>query len=145
MLVVDLYDGIYKVLANDKVILDFLGIGVKADNLVKSKHIQKRSNPQDIVKSLPVICFYAPPGHRSTSNHLVYAAPFIFDAVTADNVPLAQSIVSRITQLFDGEINPFSGIENFEARMLTAHESKPDLANTYCFTVVIEMVVSLEK
>lgn len=145
MAVVDLYNGIYKVLANDEEVLNYLGIGADADNLTKAKHIQKRSNPQNLDANVPLIAFYAPPGSRSRSNSQVYNTHFVFDVYTHDDVDLAQRLGDRVEKLFDGVIHPMMGIESFESQFETAHESGTDLANTYCFTVVIGFSISLEK
>lgn len=142
--IVNLYDGIYRVLANDKTILNYLGMEVGASNLEKSRHLQKRSNPQNLANHLPLISFYAPPGERAGNNHLSYSAPIIFDVITDDDVELAHDIVTQIVNLFDGEINPFDKLETFEAEMITQHESRTDLPNTYCFTTVILFGVSLD-
>lgn len=147
MIVTDLYNGIYKVLANDETILNYLGIGISATNIQKATKIQKRSKPQDLVEdNLPIISFYTPAGQREHKNLYVYVASFVFDVYTQDDVTLAQNIAERITQLFNGEINAFlGGVENFQGELVTAHESMTDLQNSYCFTVVINMSVSLDK
>jgi hypothetical protein len=145
MVITDLYNGIYKVLANDAIILDYLGIGETANALTKSRHIQKRANPQDVTDNIPMIAFYATPGRREGRNSFVYTTPFVFDIYTNDDVQLAQDVSDRLTDIFNGEIHPFAGIESFQAELVTAHESTTDLANTYCFTVVISMSVALEK
>ena len=145
MAVVDLYNGIYRVLANDEEVLNYLGIGVSADNLTKARHIQKRAKPQDLAENMPLIAFYAPPGSRSHTNDLVYETLFIFDIYTNDDVDLAQRLGDRIEKLFDGVIHPMMGIESFESRFESAHESSTDLANTYCWTVVIGFSISLDK
>lgn len=145
MAVVDLYNGIYRVLANDPDVLNYLGIGEGADNLTKAKHIQKRSKPQDLADNMPLIAFYAPPGKRSGENYLVYESLFVFDIYTQDDVDLAQRIAQRIIDLFDDEMYPMDGAKTFLSMFETGHESTSDLANTYCFTVVINFAVSLEK
>lgn len=142
-MIVDLYNGIYKVLANDTDVLNYLGIGVAADNLSKAKHIQKRAKPQNPTDNMPLIAFYAPPGQLDR-NHLVYETPFVFDIYTKDDVNKAQLIAKRIIKLFDKEIINVEGTSSFESRFLTGHESSVDLANTYCFTVVIEFSVAVE-
>ncbi|MEC0276808.1 hypothetical protein [Peribacillus frigoritolerans] len=145
MSVVNLYNGIYKVLANDKTVLSYLGIGATATPLEKAKRIQKRHKPQNLVENMPIITFYAPPGTRSRENLLVYSTNFIFDIYTNDNVDLAQKLGGRLVQIFDGEINPMMGIETYESLLVTMHETATDMANTYCFTVVVEFSFSLEK
>lgn len=146
VVVTDLYNGIYKVLANDEIILNYLGIGTSATNLEKATQIQKRAKPQDLVEdNLPIIGFYTPGGQREQRNVFVYTCPFVFDVYTQDDVALAQNVVERITELFSGEINKFIGVENFQGELVTAHESSTDLDNCYCFTVVVNMSVSLDK
>jgi hypothetical protein len=145
MSVVNLYNGVYKVLANDNTVLNYLGIGASASNLEKAKHIQKRAKPQNLAESLPLIAFYALPGKREGQNLLVYTTNFVFDIYTNDDVNLAQQIADRISSLFDGEIHPMMGIESYESLVVTMHESESDLANTYCFTVVIQFSMTLEQ
>lgn len=143
MAVVNLYNGIYKVLANDSNVLNYLGIGSTATPLQKAQRIQKRSKPTKLVENLPLIAFYAPPGRRDVNNYQVYNTQFVFDIYTSDNVDLAQRLGDRILQLFDGVINPMMGVENFESLMVTQHESECDLANTYCWTVVIQFSITI--
>jgi hypothetical protein len=92
MAVVNLYNGIYKVLANDPIVLDYLGIGSIATPLQKAQRIQKRSKPTKLVENLPLIAFYAPPGRREPNNFEVYTTTFVFDLYTSDNVDLAQRL-----------------------------------------------------
>ena len=148
MSVVNLYDGIYRVLANDPKVLNYLGIDESGDAeevaLRKAERIQKRSKPQKLTEILPVITFYAPPGRRESGNLQVYNTNFVFDLYTQDDVNTAQRMASRIQELFDGVIHPFMGVENFESLLVTMHESESDLQNTYCFTVVISFSITLE-
>jgi len=143
--VVDLYNNIYRVLANDEAVLNYLGVGVSASALTKAKHLQKRAKPQNIVDNLPLIAFYAPPGGgRERGNELVYNAPFVFDIYTNDDVNLAHQIAKRIIDLFEGKLMPFMGMENFESKFVTGYESDSGMQNAYCFTVVMQMSVSLD-
>ncbi|MBO9598588.1 MAG: hypothetical protein J7559_12330 [Cohnella sp.] len=149
MVVTELYQEIFHVLANDADILDYLGIedtlAPEEANPALAAHIQKRSRPQDLAENLPIIAFYAAPGSRESENMLVYRSPFIFDIYTSDDVSLGQTIAERIDELFGGQINPWEHVENFQSETVTAHERIVDLANVYCFTVVIEMSIALEK
>lgn len=145
MPVVDLYTGIYRVLANDAEILELLKLPSNATALQKAKKIQKRAKPQDIEKNLPMIAFYTPGGGRDPGNDYVFGSTFIFDIYTKDDVELAQLIAERIYKLFDGENNPFENIETFDARYEDEHESATDLSNTYCYTIIITMYISLPK
>jgi hypothetical protein len=144
MSVVNLYNGIYKILANDDVILNLLGITNKTDNLKKAKQIKKRSNPPDIINNLPVISFYSPGGGREVKNNDVYGATFVFDIYTKDDVDLALNISQRLMELFDGKLNSMFGVESLESEFVEAYESKADLQNTYCFTLVFSMFVTLD-
>lgn len=144
-MVVELYNGIYRWLAQDEVILNYLGLAPTSSATEKARHIQKRVQPQLLAENLPLIAFYAPPGRREGKNHLVYTTDFIFDIYTQDDVELAQKIGQRLIDCFDAKIVPFQRIENFESCWETAHESTVDLENTYCFTVVIKFSISLEK
>lgn len=145
MAIVDLYNGIYKVLAFDEAVLNYLGIGESADPLTKAKRIQKRAKPQDIPENLPVIAFYTAPGKREGRNSEVYVTNFIFDIYTNDDVPTAQDIGQRIIDLFEGEIPGFRNVETFAGLWVSAYEGETDLANTYCFTVVIQFSISMER
>ncbi len=145
MSVVNLYNGIYRVLANDEQILNYLGLSSASTNLEKAKHIQKRSKPQDLVENLPLITFYSPGGFRDSINDYVYGSRFFFDIYTSDDVELAQNIAQRILDLFEGEIPPWMGVENFTCRFEDGHESAVDLANIYCFTIEVTMFISLAK
>lgn len=145
----DLYNGIYRVLANDTDVLNYLGVDTTLPSnqllLEKARRIQKRSKPQRLAENLPMITFFAPPGRRSPKNHLVYNTVFVFDVYTNDDVNLAHRIGDKIMELFDGEIHPMMGLESYEQIFETAHESSTDSQDTYCFTVVIEFSVSLDK
>lgn len=143
MSIVNLYNGIYRVLANDEEILTLLGLTKDVDLLTKAKHIQKRSRPQKLLENLPLIAFYTPGGKLDGNNDRVYSAQFIFDIYTADDPETALKIVQRIIDLFEGKIHPFKGVENFEARFLSGYESVVDADNIYCFSIVIEMNISL--
>ncbi|MGA4519200.1 hypothetical protein ACPA0F_18240 [Solibacillus silvestris] len=145
MSVVSLYNGIYRVLSNDETVLNYVGIGNQATALEKAKRIQKRHKPQDLATNMPVIAFYSTPGSRMGDNYLVYETNFIFDIYTNDDVSKAQKIGDRILELFEGVIHPMMGVESFESMMVSMHESAVDLANCYCFTVVINFSVSLDK
>ncbi|NGQ95313.1 hypothetical protein G3578_09115 [Brevibacillus sp. SYP-B805] len=142
---VDLYNNIYSVLANDEDVLNYLGIGASANDLTKEMHLQKRAKPLNIVDHIPLIAFYAPPGgERERGNELVYNTPFRFDIYTNDDVNLAHQIAKRIVALFEGKLMPFQGMENFESKFVTMYESDSGLQNAYCFTVVMQMSVSLD-
>jgi hypothetical protein len=145
MAVVNLYNGIYRVLANDETVLNYLGIGSTASNLDKAKKIQKRATPQNPSDNMPLIAFFANPGRREGSNLLVYNTNFVFDIYTNDDVNLAQRIGDRLVELFEGEIHPLMGVENFESLLVSMHESESDLPNSYCFTVVINFSISLDN
>lgn len=132
-------------LSNDPTVLFYLGIGSNSDNLTKAKHIQKRSKPQNLIENLPLITFYAPPGSRERYNSAVYQAPIVFDIYTSDDVNTAHLLTQRIQDLFEGEIPPMEGIESFEAFFVTGHESSTDLTNTYCFTIVIDFSITIDK
>lgn len=147
MPVVNLYNSIYRVLANDQDVLFYLGIDQIEDKaealLARAEKIQKRAKPQDLIERLPLIAFYAPPGEIDRGNQEVYVTPVVFDVYTRDDVDRAQRISSRIVDLLHRKIIPVEGVDSFETRFLTAHESSTDLANTYCFTTVLEFSISI--
>lgn len=139
----DLYAGIYKVMVNDTQMLTLLGIPA-GDALAKAKRVQKRSQPQDLDKYSPIITFYKVPGDgRDARNDNVYNATFVFDVYTKDDVELALNINKRIKELFDGEINPFQSVENFETFFEDGFESKSSLPNTYCFTSILTFSITI--
>lgn len=144
MIVTDLYNGIYKVLANDSAVLNYLGVGVGADNLTKAKKITKRNKPPFLTDNIPLIAFYAPPGRRGGQNDMVYSTPVVFDIFTKDDVNKAHQLADRVVELFEGQIHPMMGITSFESLFVTAHETDAELANTYCFTVVLNFSVTIE-
>jgi len=144
MAVVNLYNGIYKILANDDALLNLLGITDKTDNLKKAKRIQKRSQPQVIIAELPLITFYSPAGKRGIKNSEVYNATFMFDIYTKDNVDLALNISQRIIELFEKKLNPMLGVETFESSFVEGYESRSNLQNTYCFTLVFDMFIAFD-
>lgn len=143
MALVDLYNGIYRILSNDDVILSLLNITDITDKLKKAKHIQKRSKPQIIIDDLPIITFYSPSGKRESKNFDVYKALFTFDIYTKDDVDLALNISNRIFELFDDKLNPMVGVESMTTDFVEGFESRSDLANTYCFTLIFNMFVSV--
>lgn len=143
MHVVDLYNGIFRVLANDNELLSLLGIGATSSRLTRALRIQKRSRPQELVKNLPMITFYTPGGAREFRNRSVFNHSFVFDVYTADDVDLAQRIAKRVVDLFDGNINPFVGVENFEAEAVDGFESLAGAPNVYCFTVHVNFSVTV--
>jgi len=145
MTVVNLSNGIYKTLAKDGVVLNYLGIGPTATSLMKAKRIQKRSKPTSLIENLPLITFFLPPGRRGGNNMDVYSTQAQFDIYTKDDVDLAQKLGSRIIELFEGEIPPMDGVTTFESLFVSAHETPSDLANTYCFTVVVQFSIEIER
>lgn len=144
MVVVNLYDNIYKMLVNSKDVLNYLGLEENATLLEKAKKVQKRARPQNLVNNIPLIAFYAPPGGKvDRGNYKVYNTPIVFDIYTPDDVDLAQKISSCLVDLFNGQLHPFCGVESYETEFLTAHESSVDISNVYCFTTVIQFSVTI--
>lgn len=144
MQVVSLYNGIYALLAGNEDILESLGLSSSSSLVEKALHIQKRSKPQNLADNLPLIAFYTPSGGREGRNDNVYVATFTFDVYTPDDVDLAQTIGLQIANLFDDEISVFDDVENFSCRWLTSFESGVDMPNTYCFTTVLELSISVD-
>lgn len=143
MYVVDLYNGIFKALANDPSILELLEI-TEGNALIKAKRIQKRSDPQNIVENLPLIAFYSPGGAKDFNNDQVYGATFVFDIYTNDDIDKAHKISNRVYRLFDKEIPSFSGLETYETDFEDAHQSATDLQNTYCFTIIMTFNITID-
>lgn len=152
MSVLNLYNGIYQILANDAVFLGLLGINttVSGSNtlskiaLAKAKHIQKRSMPQDVADNIPLVAFYSTGGGRESQNNSVFNSMFTFDVYTADDVEKAHDMSNRILELFNEQISPFMGVENFASTFEDGHESVVNLANIYCFTTIINTSINLD-
>lgn len=144
MFIVNLYNNIYDMLSNDEIFLNYLGLNNASSLIDKANKIQKRSEPQNLTNKVPLVAFYTSPGSIEKSNYVVYNAPFIFNIYTNDDVGLAHSIADRLFQLINNKLLPMFSIENFNSRFITAHESKVDINNIYCFTVVFEFSVSIE-
>ncbi len=139
-MVVSLYNGIYKTLANDSKILELLNIDLNSLDLALSKalKIQKRQKPQNPTDNIPLICFFSLGGQKEPKNSLVHNSVFVFDIYTNDDVEKAHLIATRIVELFDEEIPEFSGIGTFSTYWQDSFESDTDLPNTYCFTTVFK-------
>lgn len=148
MIVVKLYNGVFQKLANDEIIQDLLEIdtslGSNEFRLLRADKIQKRRKPQNLADNIPLIAFYTVGGGKDPTNDRVWGSTFVFDIYTNDDVEKAHRIGERISELFDGSIPPFAGITTFESELEDAYESKTDLPNTYCWTVIITMFVGLE-
>ena len=150
MIVVNLYNQIFKTMAYDIDLLSLLGLYTNIENLTdedridRNEHIQKRRKPSNILESLPLIAFYTPGGGAERRNMAVYNATFVFDIYTQDKVELAHSISERLCYLFENKLNTFCGVENFTTKLVEAYESDSNLENTFCFTLVLEFSISLE-
>lgn len=148
MATVSLYNSLYQLLSTDPIILSYLQID-PADALTKAKRIQRRMKPVDPVNAtttitnFPLISFYNVPGNRETANGDVFRAPFLFDVYTSDDVTLALNIQERIFQLLEGNM-PVGEQLTLASRFLDGFESTTDLLNTYCYTQVFELSVSLD-
>jgi len=143
--VINLYNGIYKLLTSTDILLEKLGIPVTEEgreiiyptNKQKGQKVQKRSKPQRLVDNLPMVTFYTPGGSIDPINHEVFRPVFYFDIYTQDDVNLAHEIAESIFSLIDNQVNEFSNVENGGAEVIDAHESDAGLPDTYCFTLEI--------
>lgn len=143
MQVVNLYNNIYTLITKNKNILYYLGMGNEPNKLEKAKKVQKRAKPQNLVDNIPLLAFYAPPGGLDRGNDSVYVAPFVFDIYTNDDVDKAHLIAEELTNMIDRQLLSFKGVDSFESRFITAHESSVDVENVYCFTIVFEFSILL--
>ncbi len=143
MQLITLYDNIYYLIAGNKNILYYLGMGSDPSNLEKAKKIQRRAKPQNLIDNVPLIAFYAPSGGLDRGNDAVYVAPFVFNIFTFDDVDIAHLIAGELTKAIDKELLTFYGVDSLESRLITAHESSVDEENIYCFTVVFEFSILL--
>lgn len=143
MQVVNLYNNIYALITENKNILYYLGMRDNSNDLEKAKKVQKRAKPQNLVDNIPLIAFYAPPGWLDKGNDNVYVAPFVFDIYTNDDVNTAHLIAEELTNMIDRQLLSFIGVDSFESRFITAHESSVDIENVYCFTVAFEFSILL--
>lgn len=148
MIVVDLYNGIFKILANDPTILSLLDIDTTIDvdalKVAKAEKIQKRRKPQNLISNIPLIAFYSPGGNVERNNDLVYCATFVFDVYTNDDIEKAHEIHNRISKIFDDCVPSIPTLTTFLTHFEEAYESETDLANTYCFTTICTFSVGLE-
>lgn len=142
MNVVGLYNNIYSVLTSNEEIKELLNIAGEMDFLVLAKKVQKRAKPPNLIDNVPLIAFYAPPGGTDRGNYEVYRAPIVFNVYTNDDVNKAQLVATEISRIFHNENLPFCGLESFQSRLITSHESSVDVENIYCFTVVIEFSIT---
>ncbi|GBF32188.1 hypothetical protein DCCM_0379 [Desulfocucumis palustris] len=92
----------------------------------------------------PTACCISP-GKREEGNSEVYVTNFIFDIYTNDDVSLALTIAQKISDLFESAIPCFANSVTFEGLFVSAYESESDLANTYCFTTVIQFSMGMGK
>lgn len=145
MSAIDLYNGIYKALANDEEFLNLIGLDLSADNLTKAKRIQRRAKPQTLNAPLPMIAFYTPGGRVDEGNTLVFNSVFYFDVYTEDDVDRALRISARLLEMFHREVPEFSNIGSFETVLLNQHESAVGTDNVYCFTTVLKFSVQMTK
>lgn len=142
MNVVGLYNNIYTVLTSNKELMELLEVGDSTDFLELAKKVQKRAKPPNLIENVPLIAFYTPTGGVDRGNSEVYRAPFAFNVYTNDDVNKAQLVATEITKIFHNENLPFCGLESFQSRLITSHESGVDVENIYCFTVVIEFSIT---
>lgn len=147
MVVVNLYNEIYRLLTNDDDVLNYLGIDTSMDEgsvlLQKARKVQKRRRPQNPVDNVPLITFYTPGGGADQGNYMVFNSPFVFDVYTNDDVDLAQRLSSHLVGLLARKNHPMCGVESYETKLLDAFESSTDLSNVYCFTAVIRFSVTI--
>ena len=134
--IINLYNGIYKLITNDTAILEYVGLSVDATFSQKGPKFQKQSKPQQLANNVPLIAFYTPGGSVDYVNLDVFRPVFFFDIYTPDNVNLAHQIAERLCELLTGCLN-FSGVGGSSATVLDAHESDSNLENVYCFTVEV--------
>lgn len=132
--IINLYNGIYKLLSNDPDLLNYLGLTEDATYSQKGPKFQKQSKPQQPAGNVPLIAFYTPGGSVDYVNLDVFCPIFIFDIYTRDNVNLAHQIAERLCVLLTGCLN-FTGVGGSSAIIVDAHESNSNLDNIYCFTV----------
>ncbi|MEM0173400.1 MAG: hypothetical protein QXI16_02720 [Sulfolobaceae archaeon] len=149
LLITELYNGIYRTLANDEQILSYLNIDITLPEdellLVKAKKIQKRRKPQELIQdNLPLISFYSVGGGTLKRNSEVYMASFVFDIYTYNDVELAQQIANRIFEIFNRNIPLIPSITTFETDFEEAFESIVNgVSDIYCFTIVLDFYVGM--
>ena len=141
----DLYAYIHKVLREDTVILELMGITGEPDPVELATRIQKRRRPSGVTShnNFPMITFYTNPGSRGY-NHLEYMTSFDFDIYTADDVETAMAIHDRINELFDDKYVGIATGSQFKAEWLTGSEVDTNLENTYKFFTQILFTLGIE-
>ena len=138
-----LYDEIYRAITKTASILELMGLE-DATPLDLAKRVQKRRQPMNIDKSMPLITFYCPGGRHDSRNDAVYGAGFVFDVYTNDDVELAQDISTELCELFDNELANFSGLTTFQTKLQDQYESLTDRQNVYCYTTVMVFFIGLD-
>lgn len=134
--ILNLYNGIYKLLSKDATILGHLGLGENPTANQIGPKIQKQSKPQQLTNNIPLIAFYTPGGGIDSVNLGVFCPMFYFDIYTNDDVKLAHQIAERLCTLLSGCVD-FSGVAGTTPLIVDAHESDSRLDNVYCFTIEV--------
>lgn len=139
----DLHMSVYKALANDEELLSLMGL-TGATNLDKSKRIQKKSKPNNLLTALPLLTFYTPGGVKDRKNTEVFNANYTFDVYTKNDENLAMNIIDRVSRIFHRKlIETVDNLPNFEGEWIDEFESNTDLQDTYCYSCVISISVEI--
>lgn len=157
-MIIDLYDAIYTLLSNDSNVLNYLQVDDLLDNsnfysdkseperilLAKAIKIQRQRIPKQLIESLPIVTFYSIPSGRDRLNDRVLNARFMIDIYTENNVDLALKISKCLYDLLHEQFLNVSNTNSFKGYWVDGYESPTNDADTYCFTDVYELSISLD-
>lgn len=142
-MIINFYNAIYDRLVADQRLLAFMGL-TGADNKDLSLHIQKRQQPSNIIKNLPLITYYQIPGRREP-NHLVYVAQFVFDIYTRNNVVQALNIAQCLVDGFEGKFLDVPDAVTLRGEFTNGYEVPVDIDDVYCYSIHIDISTTIES
>lgn len=147
----DFFASIHKVLREDGVILELMGLVPPADFSdaaflgTMAVRIQKRKKPRNLsAEHFPAISFYSKSGRRG-GNPMEYAMIFNFDVYTGDDVETAILIAERITQLFEESCSGSHGQCGLKGQWMTNGEAETDLADVFKFFTQVKFTLFLNE
>jgi hypothetical protein len=135
----DLYAYIHTALREDEVIKGLMGFSADAKLADKAQRIQKKRKPTGLVDGkFPIVSFYANPGIRDGSNHLVYMVTFDFDIYVQDgDEEVAIDIADRINEIFNDQYLGLKCGSSFKCEFLTMGEIETDDDQFKFFTQIL--------
>lgn len=148
-MIVELYDSIYRLLAEDEMVLNYLqvdtGLPEEELALAKALKIQRQREPQELMEGLPMQTFYSLPSSRDYKNYRVYNALFMFDTYTQNDVNKALMVSKRLYGLLNESYLNTVNTGVFKAEWLDGYESPTNDPDSYCFTNVFSVSMVLDE